>query len=250
MFMKKLGLLFLLFFLSQPMLATSIVVLITSEYIIIGADSKRMILDAEGNQTRIETACKIQMIGSYCYAAAGLTSAQATKFSVNELVQKELRKNVAPAKAIKNIQRQVKRALKKELVYQKKQQPKQFAKLMEAKQHLLEIVVLQVTNHVPQAYLIGFAATDGAVLEVTTYTTACTTGCASVTPQLLLVGEYTAMENYLQAPAPTTDPVAFINQLLLTQARLTPGTVGSPFSMLKLKASGIEWINTHCSQTL
>lgn len=245
--MKKLLLICVLFLLTQPLFATSIVVLITSNYIIIGADSKRMIIDAEKNYTVIETVCKIRVVNNYCYAAAGLVASEATGFSSDKLIRQQLAKSSSINKAIRSIQRDIAKALQKELQFQQKHQPKQFLKTMESGHHLLEVVVVKMVNNQPQAYVIGFEIGNKQTLEISSYSKNCGAPCITGGPQLLLLGEYSGMEKYLEVPRDSDDPALFINQLIISQATITPRSVGAPVSMVKLNASGVEWLNQQCN---
>lgn len=245
--MKKLLLICFLFLLTQPLFATSIVVLIASNYIIIGADSKRMIIDAEKNYTVIETVCKIRMVNDYCFASAGLVASEATRFSSDKIIRQHLSKSSSINKAVRMIQKDIAKALQKELQFQRKHQPKQFFKTTESGNHLLEVVVVRIVNNQPQVYVIGFEIGNKETLEIKTYSKNCGTPCITGGPQLLLLGEYSGMEKYLEAPRANVDPALFINQLIISQATITPRSVGAPVSMVKLNATGIEWLNQQCN---
>ena len=171
--MKKLLLLCSLFILTQPLFATSIVVLIASSYIIIGADSKRMIIDAEKNLTVTETVCKIRVVNEYCFASAGLIASAATQYSSDLIIKKQLANKKSFSKAVRSIQKEMAIALQRELIYQRKYQPRQFAKTMESGKHLLEVVVVRMVHNQPQAYVIGFEVENTNTLAIKTYSKNC-----------------------------------------------------------------------------
>ena len=244
--MRKIIFIWVFFLITQPLLATSIVVLISSNYIIIGADSKRMIIDAETNITVNETVCKIKMWNNYCFAQAGLVASNSTGFSAEKIINDELAKTTSINKAVRQIQKSIGQALEKELVYQKMFQPKQYLKSLESSDHLLEIVLLRVVNNQPQAHIIGFEFKNEKKIKVSSYTTNCGAACTTSGTKLVFLGEYSGMEKYLNAPDVNKDPVALVNQLILSQSKITPRSVGAPISLAKINGSGMEWIKQQC----
>ena len=50
----------------------------------------------------------------------------------------------------------------------------------------------------------------------------------------------------MEAPRVVGDPAHFINQLIVSQATITPRSVGAPVNMVKLNATGVEWLNQQC----
>ena len=244
--MKKLLLLCSLFLLTQPLFATSIVVLIASDYIIIGTDSKRQIIDAEKNYTITETVCKIRLVNDYCFASAGLIASEATRYSSDQIIRQHLAKTTSIKKAVRAIEKELAKALQAELQFQQKHQPKQFIKTMESGNHLLEVAVVKMVNNQPQVYVIGFEVADKKTLRIKTYSKNCGASCVTDGPQLLFLGEYSGMEKYMEAPRVVGDPAHFINQLIVSQATITPRSVGAPVNMVKLNATGVEWLNQQC----
>lgn len=247
--MKKLITCILLFCITQPLLATSIVVLITPAYIVIGADSKRMIIDAENNMVVNQTVCKIRSVNQYCYAAAGFVASVSTSFSADSIVQYHLKRQTNVEKALRLIKRDLKTALQKELVYQKGAQPRQYKKSMELKDHLLEVVILSMNQLTPQAHVIGFEVANEEKTIIKSYTSKRTSRNAKAENQFYFLGEYSGMEKYLNNRQQTTDPVALVNQLILSQSKITPSSVGAPVALVKYNGDGIEWINNLCGNS-
>lgn len=244
--MKKLFICILLFVSAQPILATSIVVLITPGYIVIGADSKRMIIDAEKNLVVNQTVCKIRSVNNYCYAAAGFVASASTSYSADSIVQYHLSSQPNVEKALRLIQRDVKKALQKELSYQRNSQPKQYKKTMEMKDHLLEVVVLSMNHQTPQAHVIGFELVNEEKAIIKSYTSKRTGKNAKAENQFYFLGEYSGMEKYLNARQQTSDPIALVNQLIVSQSKITPSSVGAPVALVKYNSDGVEWINNLC----
>lgn len=245
--MKKFLVCILLFLAAQPLLATSIVVLITPGYIVIGADSKRMIIDAEKNLVVNQTVCKIRSVANYCFAAAGFVASASTSFSADSVVQHHLKSNANVEKALRFIKRDLRNALEKELAYQKKTQPRQYKKTMELKDHLLEVVILSMNHQTPQAHVIGFELANEEKTIVKAYTSKRTGKNANTENQFYFLGEYSGMEKYLNDTHQATDPIALVNQLILSQSKITPTSVGAPIALVKYNSDGVKWINSLCS---
>lgn len=245
--MKKIVLILFLFFITQPLLATSIVVLITSNYIIIGADSKRMIINAENNFTVNETVCKIRTVNDYCFASAGFVASSASGYSSDKVIKQVLSKTTSIKNAVRQIQKELTAVLQAELNCQKKHQPKQYLKSMESKDHLLEIVLLRVVNQKPQAFILGFEVENAERGTVQSYVKDCGTDCVATGPKLVFLGEYSGMEKYLADPHQNEDPAILVNQLILSQSKITPRSVGAPISLAKINAAGLEWIKQQCN---
>jgi len=245
--MKKLFFAAFFFLLSHTLLATSIVVLITPGYIVIGADSKRMIIDAENNIVVNQTVCKIRTVNKYCFAAAGFVASASTSFSADSIVQYHLQKHTKVEKALRHIQRDLKKALQKELAYQKKYQPKQYKKTLEMKHNLLEVVLLSIDEKTPQAHVVGFELADETKTIVKAYSSKRSSQNATEQNQFYFLGEYSGMEKYLNTTEQTADPVLLVNQLILSQSKITPSSVGAPVSLVKFNSNGVQWINNLCS---
>ncbi|HZF65317.1 MAG TPA: hypothetical protein VEZ55_12555 [Chitinophagaceae bacterium] len=221
--------------------ATSIVILITPHYILMGADSKRMIIDQENN-TAIESVCKIRNVGTYCYAFAGFVASRATLFSADEIVSFELSRSNDYSKAVQSITKKIKRALKKELLFQKTFHPGSFQKLLLSKEHLLEVAVLSVRNQKPHAQIIGFKMANKKTIDVESYAATCPGDCPKQARQMYFLGEYSGMENYLFQRDAAADPVSLVEQLIVAQSNTTPSSVSAPVHMVKFSTSGVEWI--------
>lgn len=245
--MKKLLFGCLLIFINQPLFATSIVVLITQNYIIIGADSKRMIIDAEKDFTTNQTVCKIRRVGNYCYAAAGLVASASTSFSTDSIINYHLKHQKNFDKALKAIQKDITTALQRELQVQKEKHPAQYHKTLEMKANLLEVVILSINNQVPQAHILGFELTDEKNTTIKTYTAVSSGNNAHHGKQFFFLGEYSGMEKYLNTMPSQSDPVKLVNQLILSQSQITPSSVGAPVSLVKFSTQGMEWINNSCN---
>ena len=169
-----------------------------------------------------------------------------TSFSADSIVQMHLQNQVKVEKALRLIQRDLKNALRKELMYQKKFQPRQHIKTLEMKENLLEVVVLSRNEQTPQAHVLGFEIVNEEKAIVKSYTSKRTAQNAKSENQFYFLGEYSGMEKYLNNRQHNTDPVSLVNQLILSQSKITPSSVGAPVALVKYNSNGVEWINQLC----
>lgn len=240
--MKKSILYAILLLLAQPLLATSIVVFITPQYILLAADSCRTILNKDAEVVQKQTVRKIQKSGGYCYAIAGLVASQPTGFSADSIVRTHLATTTDGTQAAQKITEGIKEALCREISYQKKHLPMSYQKTLASKDHILEIVILSVHNGAPQAKIIGFELADAENIIVSAYSSSCPGDCPPQKGQFYFLGDYAGMEQYLGSKPNTANPVTLIEQLIIEQAKVTPGTVAAPVSMVRFSAAGIEWL--------
>lgn len=239
--MKRILLYITLLVFTQPAWATSIVILITPEYIIIGSDSKRLLLNASAQVAAEQSVCKIRSAGKYCYAFAGFTAASATSFSADSIVAMHLRNATNYQQAIEDIKKDIQAALYKELAYEKKAQPEAFSKLKTGGSPLLEVAILSLQDGAPQMQILGFGLGKGKKLHISSYQSSCPGDCPQQ-QQVYFMGSYNSMEQYLGKQKAIADPAALVEQLIKEQAKATPSSVGAPVHLAKYSAAGIEWI--------
>jgi hypothetical protein len=239
--MKRLLLYTLLFLLAQPLFATSIVILVTPYYVVMGTDSRRTILDVNANVLEKVTACKINKIGNYCYALAGMVASRTT-FSAHKIINKELRRTKDYNRAVARIKNEIKKALHKEFLYQKQFQPELYKKSVASKQNILEVALLSMRDKKPQVQIIGFEFTDENEIEVKDYTEICPGDCPPQQSQFYFLGDYSGIEKYFDSKPKVSDPVSFVEKLIRIQSQTTPSSVAAPINIVKFSSSGVEWI--------
>ena len=230
-----------MFLLAQPLFATSIVILVTPYYVVMGTDSRRTILDENANVSEKVSVCKINRVGNYCYALAGMVASR-TSFSAHKIINRELKKAKDYNRAVANIKKEIKRALHNEFLYQKQFQPELFKKSVASKQNILEVALLSIKNSKPQVQIIGFEFTDENEINVKDYTEICPGDCPTQQSQFYFLGDYSGIERYFDTHPKVADPVSFVEKLIQIQSQTTPGSVAAPVNIVKFSANGVEWI--------
>lgn len=241
---KKLCTILLFSLLAHVAAATAIVIVVTPQYILIGADSKRQWLDGNAVVQSEQEVCKIQRAGNYCFAIAGYTSSQATGFSAEKIIAYHLQHAASYETAMQRIKEEIKTKLTKEIRYQQQRQPQTFAQITNAKEALLEVVVLSMKEGIPQMEIIGFETSGEAEIAVGSYTARCPGDCPEGSQQLYFMGSYDGMEQYLaKRQLPIAAPESLVKTLIMEQAKVTPRTVGAPINMIRFSANGMEWLH-------
>lgn len=237
--MKKLLLLLLPFFIVPAASATAIVVLVTPQYILIGADSKRQLLNGSAQVTAFTSVEKIKSVGSYCYAMAGITASSYNSFSADAIVSRHLSK--APyQKAVEKIKAEIKTALLKEMRF-RQAGSQQLTSFPHSNDPLLEIVILRSVNGTPQAEILGFQLDNNDNIQVGSYTTRCPGDCPQQ-QQFYFMGAYGEMESQLYTRRGVQDPALLVEQLISAQSKATPSAVGGQIHLAMYTAKGLERI--------
>jgi hypothetical protein len=239
--MKRFLLYTILFLLAQPLFATSIVILITPHYVVMGTDSRRTILDGNANVAEKVSVCKIHRVGNYCFALAGMVASR-TSFSAEKIINKELRRAKDYNRAIANIKKEIKKALHTEFLYQKRYQPELYKKSIASKQNILEVAVLSLKDKKPQVQIIGFEFTDENEIDVKDYMSSCPGDCPTQQSQFYFLGDYSGIEKYFDTHPRVSDPVSFVEKLINIQSETTPSSVSAPVNIVKFSSNGVEWI--------
>jgi hypothetical protein len=240
--MNKIFTTLLLALCAQVATATSIVIVVTPKYILIGADSKRIFLDNDGNVNSEKTVCKIRSAGTYCFAMAGFTTASGTSFAADSIVSRHLKMTSNYKAAISNIKTDIRNALVKELRFQRLHQPAAFRQLATVKDPLLEVVILSMHNGAPRMEIIGFQLTYNNDVQVASYATLCPGDCPGQQQQVYFLGSYQIMEQQLAAQRYVNDPSVMVENLIRNQSKATPSSVGEPVRIARYSAIGMEWV--------
>lgn len=239
--MKRFLLYTLLFLLAQPVFATSIVILITPHYIVMGTDSRRTILDENAKVSEKLSVRKIHRVGNYCFALAGMVASRTT-FSAEKIINKELKRTKDYDRAVANIKKEIRKALNQEFIYQKQNQPELFKRSVASRQNILEVAILSLKDQQPHVQIIGFEFTDENDINVKDYTESCPGDCPPRHSQFYFLGDYSGIEKHFDTQPRVTDPVSFVEELIQIQSQTTPSSVGAPVNIVKFSAGGVEWI--------
>lgn len=239
--MKKLLLCFALLVLLQPAFATSIVILITPDYILLGTDSRRTITDYDTNKSTHLSTCKIRNFGEYCYVMAGLIASENPNYSADSIVLKTLASNKNYEVAINTIKVAITAALKAELKNRRKTHPTSFAEIIASKEPILELAILRMKDGKPFVEITGFQISNKKTLAIKTYMSSASPNASLKENKMYMLGQYSGMEAYLKETQ-TSDPVSLIDQMISIQSQTTPSTVAKPINIIKYSTSGVEWL--------
>jgi hypothetical protein len=239
--MPKIFLTLLLICLSKFVTATTIVIYITPDLVIMAADSKGVFTDAGSYKQSHSIVSKIYKTGAVYFSIAGLTSNAARSFDVGQLTNKSLKNAKSLNAGIENIKTSVSKALVSYLQNQKKNNYTLFKRNLPSSVYITSIGFITIHNNQPYACLLGFKVTDGTQLKIDVHEEVYTaTSNRDAVYYLGTSGEINKYMNTIKSSR--LKPVDFVDKLMNLQIAKTPGEVGYPVDMIKLTTKESTWI--------
>jgi hypothetical protein len=238
--MKKLTLLFCFAVIGKLLPATTIVIYITPDFVIMAADSKGVYTNAKTNQQTSASVSKIYKSGNVYFSLAGLTSNNTRSLNIAALANRKLTDTANLQWAIDQIKVSVKEALLTYLNDQKINSPILYKNNL-ADKYVTSIGLVTIQNNRPYTHLIGFVATDNGKPKITVeeevYKSA---NQKDAVYYLGTSGEINRYMNSIQAN--NDEPVKFVEKLMNMQIIKTPKLVAGPVDILKLTSTQTTWV--------
>ncbi len=225
---------------------TSIVILITPDKIVVGADSKAV-------SSQVDKMCKIFKTGSIYWALSGIIGTPETGYSVASIIKKSYIPGQSVEKLFPVFKRNVIEPLRQDLIYLQRERPRDFAGI---RYHPLEIAFWQFEGGKPVIARV-FYTTEIVNRRITLKSeedtvsdcrlTDCTPGIA------VLLGAREAITNYVKSHRDwalnlNASAYKFVTMAIGEQ----PTTVGPPINILTIRQDGsFQWNkpNEYCYDT-
>jgi hypothetical protein len=232
--MKKIILSVLFCCLINLLPATTIVIYITPDFVIMAADSKGVYTNAKTYRATSRVVSKIYKSGNVYFSVAGLTSNPTHSFDVGKIADTKLRGSADLKAAIDTIKAELTKALLAYLTRQKKTNYRLFRNNMEADAYIIE-------NNRPYAHILGFKVKDDAKLSISVdedfYAT------SSSRDAVYYLGKSGAINSYMNSiTSNNLKPAAFVDKLVNLQITKTPNHVGGPVDIIRMTPTSTEWI--------
>lgn len=222
--------------------ATAIVAARSPTFIFIGADSKAI---RGGNKADTVSLCKIEQLGKFYYAGAGLSDNPFVSYKLSKIVEEAFREGKTLTDKINRFERLVQTPLSKALEYVRRDNPRFFKDTFERGDRVaLEVVFAGVVDGVPALTLRGFTIERFHPISASpTHRRNCPGDCPTGT-HIYYMGWNKAMVNYAAMNPRVWDvgAVPAINKLLQIQANSTPNEVGGPIDILYITKDSAQWI--------
>jgi hypothetical protein len=240
MIMIRLLLFFGLMCLAKVLPATTIVIYITPDFVIMAADSKGVFTNAKTNKQSVESVSKIYKSGNRYFSVAGLALNTTRSLNIAAIANERLSHTSNLETAIDQLKLDIKEALLTYLSNQKKNNPTLYRNNLSEK-YVTSIGLVTIQNNRPYTHLIGFAASDKGQLKISVeeevYKGA---NSKDAVYYLGTSGEINRYMNSIQTNK--YEPVEFVERLMNLQIDKTPQLVAGPVDILKLTNRRATWV--------
>jgi len=230
---------FICFFKYLP--ASTIVIYITPDFVIMAADSKAVYTNAKTFEETSEKVSKIYKSGNVYFSLAGLTLNETQLFDVAKIADGAFKNTQNLNSAVKKIKATVAEALAQYLTTQKKNNPVLFKNNLTTEKYITSIGIITINNNKPYTHLIGFIVTDDQQLNIRTQEEVYAPG--SKRDAVYYLGTSGEINRYMNTiESNKLEPVRFVEKLMSLQASKTPKLVSPPFDIIKLTAKETVWV--------
>lgn len=239
--MKKILLICFFICLFKHVPATTIVIYITPDFVIMAADSKAVYTNAKTFTQTSEIVSKIYKSGNTYFSLAGLTLNETQLFDVAKISDAEFKNTRNINAAVKKIKAAVSDALLQYLTNQKKNNPALFKKNLSAEKYITSIGIVTIRNNKPYTHLVGFIATDKQQLKIRTEDEEYASG--SKRDAVYYLGTSSEINRYINTiRSNNLDPVRFVEKLMNLQVSKTPDLVSPPIDIIKITPKETVWV--------
>ncbi len=221
--------------------ATTIVIYITPDFVIMAADSKAVYTNARTFKKTSETVSKIYKSGNIYFSLAGLTLNETRLFDVAKTADATFKSTHNLNAAVKEIKVAVSEALTQYLTNQKKNNPVLFKRNLTDEKYITSIGIVTIKNNKPYTHLIGFIVTDTQQLKIRTEEEVYTSG--SKRDAVYYLGTSGEINRYMNTiKSNQLEPVQFVEKLMNLQVSKTPDLVSPPIDIIKITSKQITWV--------
>lgn len=221
--------------------ATTIVIIVTPQSVILGADSRGSFYDYVTLKEEKKSVTKIYKADQYYFAIAGLTNNPNTTFDVSQIINRHLKTQNDILIAIDSIKSNLRRLLKLELQSQKKQNNEMFLRTIESSNIVLSLGIIGITNSKPFAHLIGFQIQDTSTLNIKVLDDSCPGNCPNGV-KVFWMGQADAISKYMQQPDSFhISTVILVDKLINLEIHDKPQYVGGPVDIVEITIEKIIW---------
>lgn len=220
---------------SLPQYGTTIIIKLTTDSVIVFADSKSS--DLEDSTKRYPPVCKIRKVGNVYITAAGM-------IGFHEINTIQIISNSDPSKFhsfqsyFDTLQRQLYKPVENMIVNFGHKVPNEFVKRMG--RPCLYLCFINFDRGVPKVRILEYVYTlKGNDLTIAT-------NIREVLPGITVMGEQQAInQKYSSKLLPPTLTIPELKNLILLQTTQTPRLVGPPINILEITKHGYRWTERH-----
>lgn len=219
--------------------STTIVIIVTSNSVVLGTDSRGTFYDYLTKKEEKKSVTKIYKSSQYHFAVAGLTYNPNTKFNAPKIIDYYLKSQNDIMVAIDSLKLNLSRLLFHELKSQKKDNPDAFLRTIKTSNIVLSFGIVGIKDSRPFAHLIGFQIQDTSTLNIKVLEDSCPGNCPKGV-KVFWMGQADAIAKYMKKPdGISMSPVLLVEKLINLEIQNKSQFVGPPIDILEIK-NGLE----------
>ncbi|MDO5981147.1 hypothetical protein [Flavivirga spongiicola] len=225
--------------------ATTIVIIVTSDYVLLGVDSKMGIEDGITGELKFQEIVKIFEVGKYYFSASGVIGKMSNLNVLPYIIGNQIKDgdNFNSAIAMANTK------LKESLLIQaediRKGMPDYYNSVYLKHNPVFTYVIIGLEEGIPFAYMCRFSLTDSKTYQLETVEKVFPLPSSKKTDaKAFYIGSHSAIDEYVKDPTVfSKHPDQVIKDLLMTEVKANPDKTGLPLNIVKIYKNGkIEWI--------
>lgn len=236
---------FLTFAFVRNLSATTIVVIVTSDFVILGVDSKLTIEDGITGEKLYQETVKLFKTGNYFYAASGVMGTMDSLNLHARILGRRIKNGTNFDSLISLANLEIKNSLFNQAMDIKKRMPYYFYNHYMLRMPVFSYAIIGVKNGKPFAYTCDVVSdnTEAFRLKFIEQEFPLPTSLAT-DAKAFYVGAHEAINDYTKNPAVfAKHPDQVIEDLLMVEVNNTPDKVGLPLNIVKIYKDGnVEWL--------
>jgi hypothetical protein len=225
-----------------PLPATTIVIYITPQFVIMAADSKGIYTNAKTYAKTTSIVSKIYKKGNIYFSLAGLTSNPTQSFDVAKTVSRNLSNTNNITASIQQVKTAVQNALLIYLTSQQKNNRRLFKNNLEGgDRYITSVGIVTIINKKPYSHIIGFRVMDGDELKIATEEEVYTSDAKK--DAVYYLGTSGEINRYMNTITTNNmQPIPFVEKLMQLQINKTPDLSAPPIDIVKITPSKTVWV--------
>jgi hypothetical protein len=221
--------------------ATTILIYIGKNEIIVGADSRNVRKGYDSDSLQYIEICKIRKAESFFYAMSGFTNSDSYDFHPYEIVQHQLSESQDFDSAITNLRDTLTSKLIG-ILQKIKTNPLSWKMIVTKENRIIDLAIIGKIDGAFGVYRMGFVLTDPENFKIEIEESMIE--CTSETSKFIGFGECDESKNYIVQNLKVETPQELIKNAIKAQSFATPITVGEPLNLIAITADSYEWITS------
>lgn len=221
--------------------ATTIVIYLTPEFVIMAADSKGFYNNAKTLKQESRIISKIYKTADIYFSLSGIIANTQRNLDISRIIHHHLSNSKNLDSAIAEIKNEVRKSLLTYVGDNRKNNPKLFAANLNVGTYVTSIGLVTLKKSKPYAHIIGFKIINGAQMNIKVEEdfAALNSGERS---RLFFLGKNNAINHYLDTVKKINpDPFLFVDKLMSVQINKNPESVGAPVDILQISLTETKW---------